>query len=135
MLIVHKQTAKQNNSGGGGGGGGASKKNNPRRNRGGGNNKNANVSLTNVSEPTNTEDVHPVEASQNKPNIEVISKTPALTNNGCSAAVWFVLSSIGDNFDDSVEGDIFWAPEESNKQKIGCRFYNQSKSSRRQCLP
>ena len=104
--MMHKQISKQKNNGGGGN---LNKKNNPRRNRGGGNNNSdtgANVSVTNASEPPEVEGGDVLEANQDKPNAETVSEDPAPTSNGGNVTVWFVFSSVGDEFDNSLEDNI-----------------------------
>ena len=127
MVMIHEQASKEKNSGRGGG---RNKKNNPRRNRGGGNNDNdngANVSVTNALEPPKTEGKDALEANQDEPNAEMVSKDPAPTSNGDNAAVWFVLSFIGDEFDDSLNDNMIWQPaEESNKTMGIVRVSNNS---------
>ena len=104
MLMIHEDMQKQKKNGGGGS---QNKKTNPKRNRGGGtNNTEANVSVTNAAGSLEVECDDALDTNQDRPNAEMASKDPTPTDNGGDAAVWFVLSSVGDKFDDSIDDDI-----------------------------
>ena len=116
-VMMHKQIIKQKNNGDGGN---PSKKNNPRKNRGGGNNNSdtgANVSVTNAAKPPELEGEDALEANQVELNAETVREDPTPTNNGGCTAVWFILSSVGD--DDSLEDDIIWAQTKENNKTTG----------------
>ena len=56
----------------------------------------------------NAEDADPEGASQDEPSTGVAVDTPTSAENIDGAQVRFVLSSIGDEFDDSVDDNIIW---------------------------
>ena len=119
MVMMHEDIHKQKNNGGGDN---PSKKNNSRRNRGGGNNNSdtaANVSVTNAEEPPEVEGGNTLDANQVESNAETVNEDLTPTNNGGRDAVWFVLSLVGNEFDDSLEDDVIWAPTEENDGKTG----------------
>ena len=91
------------------------KRPNPRRNRGGGtNNTEANVSVTNAARSPKVEGGDASDANQDEPNAETANKDPTPTDNGGDTAVRFVLSSVGDEFDDSIDDGIVWPTAEEN---------------------
>lgn len=104
MVMLQEQKSKQNS----GGGGSPTKRNRNRRNRGGGNNNSnsANVSLTNA------EDAEPEGASRDGRDTDAATDAPAPSNN--NTQVRFVMSAIGDEFDQSVDDDIIWETDEDN---------------------
>lgn len=46
------------------------------------------------------------------------SKAPTSTNNSDGATVWFVLSSVGNKFDNLVDNDIIWSLAKTNNKTL-----------------
>ena len=101
MVQEHRVEQKINS-----GGGNLSKKtDNPRQNDVGGGNSNANVSLTNALELEDANNNNQTNANQNHSDTETVSAPSEATNDGDNTTVQFVLSSIRNVFDNSVESN------------------------------
>lgn len=75
--------------------------------------------MTNALEPPKAEGGDALEANQDKPNVETMSKDLAPTGNGDNGTVRFVLSSVGDKFDNSLDDNIYWESTKENNKATG----------------